>query len=971
MYTIRTLLSISSRAEIYRGIRTADGQPVVIKVLVPQYHSQHLTWLKNEYEIGTMLNIPAAVKPIALETHEGRPALIMEDFGGASLDRMLGAPMDMGLFLRLAVRIASAVADIHQRNVIHKDLKPGNILVHPTTGEVKVADFELASPLPCQRHESGSVRWIEGSLSYMSPEQTGRINRAPDQRSDLYSLGVTFFQMLTGKLPFDAADPLGWVHCHIARPPTPLAEIVPSVPEVVSAIVIKLLAKEAEQRYQTARGLLHDLERCLEQWSCCERIEPFPLGKRDVSDRFQIPQKFYGREKEIAALLDTFERVASTGAPELILVSGYSGIGKSSLVYELQKPIVRKRGFFASGKFDQYERDIPYSTVVQAMTGLVHEILTGTDERIAAWRTQLLGALGVNGQLILDVIPAVELVIGEQPPVPALPPPETRNRFHLVFRRFIGVFAQQEHPLTLFLDDLQWADSASFELLGDLTTHPEMRHLLVIGAFRDNEVTPSHPLLLTLDQMRKEGARVSNIVLDPLSQEQLSTLVSDTLHCSREGAEPLSRLVHEKTAGNPFFVIQFLTALHEEHLIGFDVLTEAWRWDVAKIREKGFTDNIVDLMIGKVARLPESTQEALKQLACLGSAAEISVLASALCRSEEETHAAFSAAVRAGLALRLDGTYKFLHDRVEEAAYSMIPEDLRAQEHLRIGRLLLSRLPEEALAEWAFQVASQLNQGVTLITDPREKETLFRLNFQAGRKAKTSIAYASARRYLAQAVALLPEDAWSARYEDTFALYLELSECEVLVGEFQSADELFSLILGHARSNDDRAKGYRLRMKLYPVLGRYADGVTLALEALRLFGVTFPESDEEMEAAFAAEHREVSINLRGRRIADLASAPAVIDPDVRAIIGLLVDAIPCVYNARPKMFGLTIIKALNFSLRYGSTEESCAAYSGYGIMLVAHFGDLQSGYEFSEMSLRLNVDFAPTIPIRGVRNPTC
>ena len=942
---------------LYRATRTADGQPVVLKVLAPQHRPQHLTWLKNEHEIGMMLNVPTAVRSIALETYEGRLALVMEDFGGESLDRMLGAPMEVGQFLRLAIRIASAVADIHQRNVVHKDIKPDNILVHPTTGDVKITDFGLASPLPCQRRESASARRIEGSLPYMSPEQTGRMNRAPDQRSDLYSLGVTFSQMLTGKLPFHAADPLGWVHCHIARSPLPPAELAPSVPGAVSAIVMKLLAKEAEDRYQTARGLRHDLERCLEQWSARERIAPFPLGERDVSDCFQIPQKFYGRDEEIAALLGAFERVVGTGAPEIVLVSGYAGIGKSSLVHELQKPIVRERGFFASGKFDQYKRDIPYATIVEAFTELVREILAESEEGVAAWKERLTAALGVNGQLIVDVIPPVELIIGRQPPAPALTPIEAQNRFRIAFRRFIAVFARTEHPLALFLDDLQWADSASLELLQDLITHPEARHFLVIGAYRNNEVTPAHPLMLTLDKVRKVGARISDIVLGPLSREQLTTLVSDTLHCSREDAAPLSRLVDEKTAGNPFFVIQFLTALHEERLIEFDELAEAWRWDMAKIHAKGFTDNVVDLMVGKLARLPESTQEALKQLACLGSTAEISILTSVFGRPEQDLHADLSAAVRAGLVLRLDVAYKFLHDRVREAVYSRIPEELRAEAHLRIGRLLLSRLPEEAFAERVFEVANQLNHSVALITDPHEKETLSRLNFQAGRKAKASIAYASARRYLAQATALLPEDAWSARYEDTFALYLELSECEYLVGEFQSADELFTMLLGRARRSSDRANVYSLRMRHYLVSGRCADGATVALEALELFGVTFPESDEEIEAAFAAEHREVSVNLRGRSIAGLASAPVVKDPDVRGILGLLVEAMPCIFISRPKMFGLLVTKILSFSLRYGNAEESCAGYTGYGIMLVAAFGDIPSGFAFSEMSLKLNEKF--------------
>ena len=598
-YTITEALYEGQRTTLLRAVLSADGRPVILKVLDPRRsRPRDIERLKHEYEIGKMLDSGAAVKPLALETYQGMPALILEDFGGQSLDRLLGTPMAVDRFLPLAVRIAGAVADVHQQGVVHKDLKPENILVNPASGEVRIADFGIASRLPREQPTAGSPRLIEGSLPYLSPEQTGRMNRALDSRADLYALGATFYEMLTGRLPFEAQDPLEWVHCHVARSPQPPGAHVPELPEVLSAIVLKLLAKMAEDRYQTARGLQHDLERCFTAWRAMRRLEPFPLAEHDVSDRFQIPQKLYGREEEVALLLGAFERVVSTGSCEIVLVSGYSCIGKSALVNELHKPVVRERGFFISGKFDQYKRDIPYSTIVQAFQDLVLDILAESEERIAAFRQRLLDALAINAQLIVEVIPQVELVIGQQPPVAELPPTEARNRFHIVFRHFIGVFAQNEHPLALFLDDLQWADSASLGLLQDLMTHPETRHLLVVGAYRDNEVTPSHPLMLTLDKVRKEGARVSDIVLGPLSREHLATLLSDTLYCDREEAALLADLIHEKTGGNPFFAIQFLTALHEEGMIEFDGSARVFRWDATKIRARKFSDNVVDLMVG-------------------------------------------------------------------------------------------------------------------------------------------------------------------------------------------------------------------------------------------------------------------------------------------------------------------------------------------------------------------------------------
>jgi serine/threonine protein kinase len=531
MYTISEIIYRTGRTVLYRGTRDADGTPVILKVLGPQHRPQHLQQLRHEYEIGRMLDVPTAVRPLALDTYEGMSALVMRDSGCRPLDRLLGTPMEAGRFLPLAIRIADAVAEIHEKNILHRDLKPENILIHPATGEVQIADFGIASLLSGAPQAAGSARRIEGSLPYMSPEQTGRMNRTIDQRSDLYTLGVTFYQMLTGRLPFEAADPLEWVHCHIARSPAPPAALAPSVPAVLSEIVMKLLAKEADDRYQSARGLRHDLARCLDQWRSDGSIAPFPLGERDISDRLRIPQKLYGRDEEIAALLDAFQRVVGTGVPEMVLLAGYAGIGKSSLVHELQKPIVRARGIFVSGKFDQYKRDIPYFTIVQAFTEIVLEILTESETRIASWRQRLQAALGVNGQLIIDVIPQVELVIGRQAPVPALAPAEAQNRFRNVFRDFIGVFAQKEHPLALFLDDLQWADWASLALLQDLLTAPEKRHLLLVGAYRDNEVGASHPLMLTLHEARKLGAAASTITLGPLSKEHLGALIADALRC--------------------------------------------------------------------------------------------------------------------------------------------------------------------------------------------------------------------------------------------------------------------------------------------------------------------------------------------------------------------------------------------------------------------------------------------------------
>jgi PAS domain S-box-containing protein len=940
---------------LYRGRSKDDAFEVLVLSPVVQYPTpESLKRLEHEYSLREELDPGWAARPIAMTFHWGRPVLVLEDPGGTPLDKLLGQALDLGSSLCLAISLAAAIGHLHQRGMIHKDIKPANVLVNAATGKVWLMGFGIASRLPRERQSPEPPEFIAGTLTYMAPEQTGRMNRSIDSRSDLYSYGVTLYEMLTGLLPFTASDAMEWVHCHVARRPIPPDEHTKGIPRTISAIVMRLLAKTAEERYQTAAGVEADLRRCLAEWEKLGRIDSFSLGTHDASDRLWIPERLYGRDREVKMLFDAFERVVVSGTSGLALVAGYSGIGKSSVVNELQKAIVLPRGIFIAGKFDQHKRDIPYGTLAQAFQTLVRQILGKSEQEVGHWREAIRQAIGPNGRLIANLIPELELIIGQQPPVPELPPQETQHRFQAVFRHFLRVFARKEHPLTLFLDDLQWLDAATLALIEHLVSHPDAKHFLIIGAYRDNEVSPSHPLMLTLDSIRKAGVILDEIVLKPLSLKDVNQFIADALRCERVLSKALARLVHKKTAGNPFFVIQFLTALAEEHLVEFDAREAAWKWDLAQIHTRGFTDNVVELMVSKLRRLPVATQEALKQLACLGHNAKIATIATVNGRSEEEVHSAMWEAVRAGLVLSLPGSYKFLHDRVQEAAYSLIPPQSCAEVHLRIGRLLIERMTPKEITESIFDVVNQLNQAVDLIDDPAERLSLLRLNVVAGMKAKAAIAYASARNYLVQARALLSPDAWDRRYNETFDLYLAFSECEYLVGNFAPADELFGLILGRANSDLDRTKVYSLRMKLYQVAGKYDDGVAVALEALRLFGLMFPESDEEIQAAADAELVDVPINLRGRPIGELVDAPLATDPAVQAIINLLVDAEPCAYIGRPKLFPLIALKAVNFSLRYGHTDQSSFAYAVYALILVSAVGDLASAFQYSEMSLRLN-----------------
>jgi PAS domain S-box-containing protein len=938
---------------LYRGRQSNGPGSRAVLLLVPASTRPALETLKKierEYSLRDELGSAWAVRPLAVSQHRGRTALVFEDPGGETLDQFLPGPLEMTRFLRVAVGLATALSRVHQSGLIHKDVKPANVLVNSTTGEVRLMGFGIASRLPRERQTPELPEFIAGTLPYMAPEQTGRMNRSIDSRSDLYALGVTLYEMLTGSLPFSATDPMELVHCHIARQPVPPGARLKGIPSAVSDIVMKLLAKTAEERYQTATGAASDLRRCLDEWETRGWIDEFPFGEQDIPDRLLIPEKLYGREREVDALLAAFDRVVTQGRPEFVLVSGYSGVGKSSLVNELHKVLVPPRGLFAAGKFDQYKRDIPYATLAQAFETLVRQILVKRDAELGYWRDALQEALGSNGQLIINLVPEVEFLIGKQPPAPELPPQDAQRRFQLVFRRFVGAFARPEHPLALFLDDLQWLDPATLELLERLMTDPDLRYLMLVGAYRDNEVTSSHPLTQTLDAIRQARAIMQEIVLVPLRVDDVDRLVADALHSERNAARPLAQLVHEKTSGNPFFAIQFLTALADEGLLRFDPDAAAWIWDLARIRARRYTDNVVDLMAGKLKRLSATTQEALKQLACLGNVAEVTTLALVRGEKEEAIHTALWEAVRAGLIFQEESTYKFLHDRIQEAAYALIPESERATAHVRIGRVLVARMTD-GLAEHLFDVANQFNRGAALVIDRDEKARVASIDLRAGRKAKASAAYASARAYFAAGMALLDESDWSSQYELTFRLWLERAECEFLTGHFDEAEQLIGELLQRAAAKVDQADAYRLRVQLHLMKSENQEAVTAALTCLRGFGIDMPEHPTQEEVQ--AEYEAFCQTLNGRSIESLIDLPLMTDPERRAAMQVLAVLLVPAYSTDRRLHCLHLCRMVNLSMQHGTSGDSPHGYGYWGIVLGPVFHRYGEGHRFAKLACDL------------------
>ena len=934
---------------LHRGL-SDRLEPILLVACSDEYPSPRSHQrLEHEHALRADLDAEWAARPIELVRREDRLTLVLEDPGGEPLEQMLGRPMDITQFLRVAVALAAVIGRVHAQGLIHKDIKPANILVDAASGSVRLTGFGIASRLPRERQAPGPPEGIAGTLAYMAPEQTGRMNRSVDSRSDLYACGVTLYEMLTGALPFSAADPMEWIHCHIARQPTPPSERLNEVPVSLSAIVMKLLAKSADDRYQTAAGLEADLRECLAEWEAHDRIELFPLGMQDVPDRLLIPERLYGREREIDALLAAFDRVVADGATQLVLVSGYSGIGKSSVVNELHKSLVPPRGLFASGKFDQYKRDIPYATLAQTFRSLVRHILGKGEVELGEWRDALREALGANGSLIVNLVPELEMVIGQQSPVADLPPQDAKNRFLMVFRRFLGLFALREHPLALFLDDLQWLDSATLDLLEHLFTHTEVRHLLLIGAYRDNEVGPAHPLMRTLDAIRGASASVHEIVLAPLRIDDVGQLVADALHCKLERALPLVELVHEKTGGNPFFAIQFLMALAEEGLLAFDPVAPFWQWDMKRIRAKAYTDNIVELMAGKLKRLSGAAQEALKQLACLGNVAEVATLATVHGETEEAIHTTLWEAVHAGLVFPEDGSYKFLHDRIQQAAYSLIPDENRVDVHLRIGRVLLARTTTEEFAEHLFDIANQFNRSAARLIDRDEKVQVATIDLRIGRKAKAAAAYASANEYLAAGMALLDETCWASHYELMFSLRLERAACEFLTGEFDIAERLLAELLERGTSKVDLAAAYVLYVQLHVLASENQKAVVSGLTCLRLFDIDLPANPSWEQVQ--AEYETVWKTLDGRPIESLIDLPPMSNPELQAAARVLAVVVPPAYYTNFHLFCLLGCRKAKIVMQHGMSDASSLAH--LGIILGPVFHRYEDGYRFAKLACDL------------------
>lgn len=948
----------------------SDGSRVVLKFIDnPRPAPEFLARWRHEYAMLQAIDSPLVIRALALKEVERGLVLVLENFAPTNLAQLIERGLlDLSDQLTLAIRLAQAVGAVHEHRLIHGDVAPKNVLVDAASLKIKLCDFGLSTRLDIQPRRSDGAT-MAGTLEYMSPEQTGRTNLDIDYRSDFYSLGATLYQLFSGREPFVSNDPMSLLHAQLASMPVPLHELDPMIPEPVSAIVQKLLAKHPDDRYQSSFGLIHDLETCAASWRLYRRIEHFALARSDVPERFCVAQKLYGRQAECASILSAFKRVVSTGAVELLLISGYSGIGKTALVNELHRPVLARRGYLLRGKCDQYSRNQPYVALIQAFGQMLQALATEGAERRQYWKGRLAEALGANAAAVAEIIPEVAMLLGSTPAMPPLPPAENEQRFHIAFAQFVMALASRNHPLLLFLDDLQWADVSTLRLLEYLVRAEGERSVLIVGAYRDNEVKPGDPLTASLQAIERSQARIEQLRLGPMADADVLQLVADTLHASADSVAPLADLCIEKTRGNPFFLGQFLRSLHEQGDIFYDRAHGSWRWDLERIRSRGMTDNVVTLLLSKLVTLPESTQALLARAAHLGNRFEQSELMAIGGRDAEATAEVLWPALRSGLLVpmneeykfaqspeRLRGArYRFLHDRVQQAAHELVSEQERPALRLHCGRLLLAASSEQEIDERLFVILESLNAAVEQITDPAERTRLLALNLRGGIRAKSSSAYETAAELLAKAEGLLPEDAWRDQPDLALNLYRNLAEAEYLGGKFDAAEARLAALIEAAPSVGAKVTLCLSQAEQLNIRGRFADAFVVLRQALGLLGTDFPETEEEAGGRFLAEFAEVDALLQGRCEQELLGQTEMRDPERLLEMQVYYGLAYATYQInRGVSYVLGACRMVRATLQHGLCDLSCIGYVTYGTAMAALGKPYPEVHAMGRMARRLS-----------------
>lgn len=932
--------------QVWRARRRADGAVLVLKRTKPESPTEEVLHLRREHALLSRLDVAGVVKSRGWEETGGDACLELEDIGGASLDHLAGA-MPVPQFLDLAAGLVRALAGLHDRHVIHGAISPEHVVLNPETGAFRIIGFGAADQMPQGSFPIRPPAALGGALAYVSPEQTGRVNRGVDRRTDFYSLGATLYRLLTGRPPFQADDAPGLVHSHLAVTPVEPRALSPGIPPALSRLVAKLLAKMPEDRYQTAGGLLADLERCRRELAQ-GAVPDFEPALEDFPEQLQIPQKLYGRAAERARLFAAFER--SRQGCHLLLLAGSAGVGKTALVRELYEPVLEKSGLFVEGKFDPLRRDLPYSGLVQAVEGLLSDMLGEPEAELARWRTALLAALGGRGKALAELFPSLERVIGPQPKVPALQGSEARNRINQLLLAFAQAIATPERPLVMFLDDLQWIDAASLDAVHILLSGGSAG-MLVVGAYRDSMVDAAHPLSRRLVTMREEGLDVEEMALGNLPADAVDVLMADALHCDPVRARPLARTIETKTGGNPFFTLQTLRSLAEKGSLSFDAANRAWKWDRAALEQVELSGNVVSLMLERIRGLETPAQELLAMAACLGFQLDPAWLGDVASLSAQAVLEVLLPAVDDGLLMRAGRDLRFAHDRVREAVHSLSPPDRRAATHLRAARLLAERPAQERAAEQVFALADHYNLGASRVETREERDLAAESDLAAGRHALQATAWASAATYFAAVDRFLARERWREQYPLAFEAELGRGRCEFLLGELASAEERLSKLVGRAISLSDLAAVTRVLAPLYTTMEQIERAVAICLECLRRAGIDWPAHPAPEEAA--SEFERLRRHLAGREVEDLLGLPRLRDPEAVAVLEMLCALITPAFFSDVNLLALVAARMANLSIERGNSEASAYGYLVVGEILGSGMGDRPAGYRFGRLACDL------------------
>ncbi|OUD12255.1 ATP-binding protein [Thioflexithrix psekupsensis] len=974
-YTITEEIYSDAKSSIYRGHRDWDGLEVIIKTLRSDYPTpKELAQIRHEFELTRELSLKGSVRPYELVKCHNGLALILEDVGGESLKNLIARrKLSLVAFLKIAIQLTNAVGELHHHHIIHKDIKPSNVIVNMETNQVKITDFSISTRLAVENQHLSTLDKLEGTIAYMSPEQTGRMNRVIDYRSDFYSLGVTFYELLVGWLPFQSNDPIELIHCHIARiPPEPYI-LHSDIPRPVSDIIMKLMSKNAEERYQSAEGLRFDLQICLRAYKKHGTIEPFRLARQDIVDKFRLPQKLYGRTAELTTLLDTFDYVCQ-GSKSALLVCGDSGLGKTTLVQQLQKPVMQKNGFFVVGRFESTEQPHPYSALVHALREIVNCILTESASQIAQWRKKLLAILNHDIHLLSPVIPELEMIVGRHVKTDksALLIEESDSSFKLAFEKCIQVFSTPDHPLVMFIDDIQWADVASLNLLQTMLTDANVQSFLLILGYRDpSPLSEKHPLYPMLQTLNHHLISMEQLILKPMKLEHVNQLITETLHCSLSYARPLAELVMTKTEGHPFFVNAFLKKVYRSGYLKFNRTSKRWEWNTQRIIEMDMTDNVVSIISERLQRLSDNCQEVLKLAACIGVTFDIKTLSTLYEQTEPVTTGALWEAVEENLIAPLsdsyqllynavegkdstdfvsnNASYRFLHDRIQQAAYSLLLEEEKQVIHYQLGRLLREKTSPNQLDEMLFDIVRHLNQGIQQMHSDVDLYDLARLNLAVAKKSRTTGAYQTALIYLNTGLNILPADAWEKQYHLTMSLHTQAMEMEYANGHVERADKLFSIVLENAESLLDQARIYEIRILFFIAQNQLQKSLDMGLQVLHMLNMPVPREDSDLSGLFS----ELQPLLGERQIEELIDLPSMRDEHKLSALRILVSIALPSYFVAPKLYPILEFMQVRLCIQNGNSPMAASAYASYGLVLCGTLNDLDAGYRYGQLALKV------------------